>query len=103
LEKGTVSLITDQPITEAKIVETVYGSFCYCIVIGDDGWHEQQIHYREKSVLSGHSTVWSQSTNIEFVDTRRTLNPEEIQAIANEVKAKIRPNLNPPPELIERM
>ena len=103
LEKGTVSLITDNPISEAKIVETVYGSFCYSIVIGDDGWHEQQIHYREKSILSGHGTVWSQSTNIEFVDTRRTLNPEEIQVMEKEVKTKIRPNLNPPPELIERM
>jgi len=103
LEKGSVSLITDKPITEAKIMETVYGSFCYSIVIGDSGWHEQQIHYRERSILSGHETVWRQSTNIDFVDTRRTLNPEEIQALANEVKDKIQPNLNPPPELIERM
>jgi hypothetical protein len=103
LEKGTVSLITDKPITEAIIMETVYGSFCYSIVIGDSGWHEQQIHYRERRILSGHGTVWSQSAKIEFVDTGRTLNPEEIQAIGSEVKEKIKPNLNPPTELIERM
>jgi hypothetical protein len=103
LEKGTVSLITDKPITEAIIMETVYGSFCYSIVIGDSGWHEQQIHYRERRILSGHGTVWSQSTKIEFVDTGRTLNPEEIKAIDSEVKEKIKPNLNPPTELIERM
>ena len=103
LEKGTVSLITDKAITEAKIMETVYGSFCFSIVIGDGGWHEQQIHYRERSILSGHSRVWSQSTKIEFVDTQRTLNPEEIQAMEKEVKEKIQPNLNPPTELIERM
>jgi len=103
LEKGSISLITDGPITEAKIMETIYGSFCYSIVIGDEGWHEQQIHYRERGILSGHTTVWSRSTNIKFIDTQRTLKPEEIQAIGKEVKEKIQPNLNPPTELIERM
>jgi len=103
LEKGSISLITDGPITEAKIMETVYGSFCYSIVIGDEGWHEQQIHFRERGILSGHTTVWSRSTHIKFIDTQRTLKPEEIQAIGREVKEKIQPNLNPPTELIERM
>lgn len=103
LEKGSVSLITDGPITEAKIMETVYGSFCYSIVIGDEGWHEQQIHCRERSILSRHTTVRSKSTNIKFIDTQKTLKPEEIQAMAKEVKEKIQPNLNPPTELIERM
>ena len=103
LEKGSISIITDGPITEAKIMETIYGSFCYSIVIGDEGWHEQQIHCRERGILSGHTTVWSKSTNIKFIDTQRTLEPEEIQAIGKEVKEKIQPNLNPPTELIERM
>jgi hypothetical protein len=103
LKKGTVSLITDKPITEAKIMETVYGCFCYSIVIGDGGWHEQQIHYRETSILSGHEMVWSKSADIELVNTPRTLSPEEIHAIGHEVKEKIQPNLNPPTELIERM
>jgi hypothetical protein len=103
LEKGSISIITDGPITEAKIMETIYGSFCYSIVIGDEGWHEQQIHCRERGILSGHTTVWSKSTNIKFIDTQRTLKPEEIQAIGKEVKEKIQPNLNPPTELIERM
>ncbi len=103
LEKGSISLITDGPITEAKIMETIYGSFCYSIVIGDDGWHEQQIHCRERSVLSGHTTVRSKSTDIKFIDIQKTLKPEEIRAIGKEVKEKIQPNLNPPTELIERM
>ena len=103
LEKGSISIITDGPITEAKIMETIYGSFCYSIVIGDEGWHEQQIHCRERGILSSHTTVWSKSTNIKFIDTQRTLKPEEIQAIGKEVKEKIQPNLNPPTEFIERM
>ena len=103
LEKGSICLITDGPITEAKILETIYGSFSYSIVIGDEGWHEQQIHFKERGILSGHTTVWNKSTNIKFIDTQNTLKTEEIQAIGEEVKEKIQPNLNPPPELIERM
>jgi len=103
MEKGSVCLITDAPITEAKIMETVYGSFCYSIVIGDAGWHEQEIHYRERSILSGHTTVSSKAATIEFVDTGKTLSQIDISELSDEVKKKIRPHTDPPPELIERM
>ena len=103
LEKGSVCLITDGPITEAKIMETVYGSFCYSIVIGDEGWHKQQIHCRERCILSGHTTVRSKEADIEFVDTGRSLSQSDISELSNEVKEKIKPHTDPPPELIERM
>ena len=103
MEKGSVCLITDGPVTEAKIMETVYGSFCYSIVIGDEGWHEQEIHYRERGILSGHTTASSKSANIEFVDTGRSLSQDDISALSDEVKKKIKPHTDPPPELIERM
>jgi len=103
MEKGSVCLITDGPITEAKIMETVYGSFCYSIVIGDEGWHEQQIHCRERGILSGYTTVRSKAADIEFVDTGRSLSQIDIDGLRNEVKEKIKPHTNPPPELIERM
>jgi hypothetical protein len=103
LEKGSISLITDGPITEAKIMETVYGSFCYSIVIGDEGWHEQAIHCRERGILSGHTTVSSNAANIEFVDTDRPLTRLDISALRDEIKEKIKPHTDPPPELIERM
>jgi hypothetical protein len=103
LEKGSISLITDGPITEAKIMETVYGSFCYSIVIGDKGWHEQEIHCREGGILSGHTTVRSQAAKIEFVDTGRALSQSDISALSNEVEEKIKPHTDPPPEMIERM
>jgi hypothetical protein len=103
LEKGSISLITDGPITEAKIMETVYGSFCYSIVIGDKGWHEQEIHCREGGILSGHTTVRSQAAKIEFVDTGRALSQSVISALSNEVEEKIKPHTDPPPEMIERM
>jgi len=103
LGKGSISLITDGPITEAKIMETVYGSFCYSIVIGDAGWHEQEIHYRERGILSGHTTERSQAANIEFVDTGRSLSQSDISELSNKVEEKIKPRTDPPPELIERM
>jgi len=103
IEKGSVCLIADGRITEAKIMETIYGSFCYSIVIGDEGWHEQQIHCRERGILSGHTTVRSQAANIEFVDTGRSLSQSDISDLSNEVEEKIKPHTDPPPELIERM
>ena len=103
LEKGSVCLITDGPITEAKIMETLYGSFCYSIVIGDEGWHEQQIHCRERGILSGHTAASSKAATIEFVDTGRSLSQSDISALSDEVEDKIRPHTDPPPELIERM
>jgi hypothetical protein len=84
-------------------METVYGSFCYSIVIGDAGWHEQEIHCRERGILSGHSTASSMAAQIEFVDTGRSLSQSDISELSNEVKEKIKPHTDPPPELIERM
>jgi hypothetical protein len=103
LRKGSVSLITDGPITEAKVMETVYGSFCFSIVIGDRGWHEQEIYYREAGILSGRTTVTSKAANIEFVDTGRLLTSSDVSALREKVKERIQPNTNPPVETMERM
>ena len=103
LGKGSVTLITDGPITEARIMETVFGSFCYSIVIGDEGWHEQKIYFQEKGVLSGHTSVSSKEVDIVFADTGKALTQFDIQVLAEEVEEKIQPNTDPQPETIERM
>jgi hypothetical protein len=103
LTKGSVSIITDGVISEATIMETIYGGFCYSIVIDDEGWHEQEIHYKEQGVLSGHRRLSKRSTDIVFIDTGRILTGAEISLLSEEVEEKIQPNINPPPELIERM
>jgi hypothetical protein len=103
LGKGSVSIITDGVISEATIMETIYGGFCYSIVIDDEGWHEQEIHYKERGVLSGHRAVSKRSADIVFIDTGRSLTESEIGLLSDEVEEKIQPNLNPPPEIIERM
>ena len=103
LEKGSVTLITDGPITEASIMETVYGCFCYSIVIGDEGWHKQKTYFQERGVLSGHTSASNKEVDIVLVDTGRLLTQFDIQALADEVEEKIQPNTDPPPETIERM
>jgi hypothetical protein len=103
LRKGSVAVITNGPITEAKIMETVYGSFCFSIVIGDRGWHEQEIYYRETGILSGRTTVTTKAADIEFVDTGRLLTSIDVRALRDEVEEKIQPNTNPPVETMERM
>ena len=103
LEQGSVSLITDAAVSEAMLLETIHGGFSYSIVIGDEGWHEQEIHYTERGILSGHTTVSSREADIEFVDTGKTLTQIDINGLSDEVKENIQPNLNPPPEIIERM
>jgi hypothetical protein len=103
LAAGSVCLITDAPITTAMIMETLYGSFSYSIVIGDEGWHEQQIHYKENGVLSGRTALSNRETEIILVDTGKVLTWLDISALRDEVKEKIRPNTNPPVEMMERM
>jgi hypothetical protein len=103
LAAGSVCLITDVPITVATIMETIYGSFCYSIVIGDGDWHEQQIHYKENGVLSGHTALSNKETEIVLVDTGKVLTRLDISALTSEVEEKIQPNTNPPVEKMERM
>ena len=96
LEKGTVSLITDAPIAEARIMESIYGSFCYAIVIGDEGWHKQEIHYQRRGILSGQTSVSKKEARIVFVDTSRSLTQADIDALAAEVREKIQPMTSTP-------
>ena len=102
LEPGSVALITDAPVKEARIIETIYGGFCYAIVIGDGGWHKQLIHYRRRGILSGQTTEESRDTDIVLSGTARRLTEVEIQTLADEVRTRIRPGVAVPPERFER-
>ena len=103
LEQGSVSLITDAVVSEAILMETIYGGFSYSIVIGDEGWHEQEIHYKERGVISGHSHVSKKSADLVLIDNGRSLTQADIHVLSEEVEEKIQPNTNPPTEIIERM
>lgn len=91
LEQGTVCLITDAPVSKARIMETIYGGFCYSIVVGDDGWHRQEILYKTRSVLSGQTAVTRKTAEIRVVETDKVLGHEEIETLREEVREKIKP------------
>ena len=101
LEQGSVSLITDAVVSEAILMETIYGGFSYSIVIGDEGWHEQEIHYKERGVISSHSHLSKKSADLVLIDDGRSLTQADIDMLSEEVEEKIQPN--PPTEIIERM
>jgi hypothetical protein len=45
----------------------------------------------------------NKAAKIEFVDTGRSITQIDISTLRDEVKKKIKPHTDPPPELIERM
>jgi hypothetical protein len=91
LEKGSVSLITDVPVSAARIMETVYGGFCFAIVIGDSGWHRQEIHYKRRGILSGQTSISKKAAEIIELETSGPLSQAEIMALREEVRTKIQP------------
>jgi hypothetical protein len=91
LEKGSVSLITDVPVAAARIMETVYGGFCYAIVIGDSGWHRQEIHYKRRGILSGQTSINKKVAEVIEVETSEPFLEAEIADLREEVRTKIQP------------
>lgn len=91
LETGSVSLITDVPVAAARIMETVYGGFCYAIVIGDAGWHRQEIHYKHRGILSGQTSISKKAAEIIELQTSGPFPQEEVAALREEVRTKIQP------------
>ncbi len=99
LKKGSVSLITDAPVSEARIWETEFGGFCYAIVIGDDGWHDQEIHYKKRGILSGQTFVSKEAAPIRLIDDGRLLTRSDLEALKEEVKNRLSPVPYIPPKL----
>lgn len=102
LQKGSVNLITDRPVAEAMLLETVYGGFCYAMVIGDDGWRRQEIHHLHRGILSGYTAVAGQEAELVLVDTGKSLSAADLQVLSDEVQDKIQP-ITYKPEKLERV
>lgn len=102
LEQGSVTLITDAPVTEARVIETIYGGFCYAIVIGDEGWHRQEIHCKRRGILSGQTIEDRREAELVLVDTGRQLTGADIQRLEEEVRVRIQPGAAVPRERFER-
>jgi hypothetical protein len=99
LKTGSVTVITNRPVAAVRLMETVYGVFCYSIVIGDDGWHHQEIYYKQRGILSGQTAVSQTEADLVLVDTGRSLTPEDVAGLRAEVQAKIHPETYTSPKL----
>lgn len=99
---ASVTLLTDVPVGRVRLMETVYGGFCFAIVIGDAGWTEQEIHYKTRGVLTGETFISQRPANLTLVTTGRLLTASDLAALEQEVKDRIRP-ITHQPENIERM
>ena len=88
---ASVTLLTDVPVSQAKLLETVYGGFCFAIVIGDAGWTEQEIHYKTRGVLTGETIVSQQPADLTLVETGKLLTDSELEVLEQEVKDRVRP------------
>ena len=92
LERGSVTLITDVPVSEATLMETVYGGFCYAIVVGDSGWHRQEIHYKRRGILTGLTSVSRLESSIVLLEGGRSFEETDRELLRNEVREKIKPH-----------
>lgn len=99
LQQGSVTLITDVPVASARLWEMEYGGFCYAIVIGDDGWHEQEIHYKKRGILSGRSFFSYRAAPLRLVEDGRRLTPSDREALEAEVRSRLSPVPYTPPRL----
>lgn len=99
LAAGSVTVITDAPVHQATLLESVWGGFCYAVVIGDEGWHHQEIHYKERAVLTGETAVRKAEAEIILTDTGRLLTPSEREDLTAAVRDRIKPVRYIPPKL----
>lgn len=93
LERGSVTLITDVPVGSARLLETVYGSFSYSILIGDEGWHIQQIHYKTTGILSGQTHIEKKDAELIKVETGITFSEKDIDKLGRLIRERLNPTI----------
>uniref|UniRef100_A0A7C5AKY1 JAB domain-containing protein n=1 Tax=Desulfobacca acetoxidans TaxID=60893 RepID=A0A7C5AKY1_9BACT len=102
LTAGSVTLCTDVPVGRARLLETVYGGFCYAIVIGNEGWTRQEIHYKTRGVLTGETHITKKEADLIILESGRRLTSDEIHTLELEVRERLRP-VTYVPEKLERV
>ena len=88
---ASVTLFTDVPVGRAQLFETVYGGFCFAIVIGDEGWTRQEIHYKKRGILTGETLISHREADLMEVHTGKIITPSAREALELEVKERLRP------------
>jgi hypothetical protein len=87
----SVTLFTDVPVGRAQLLETVQGGFCFAIVIGDEGWSRQEIHYKTRGILTGETLVSRRETDLTVVPTGKLITASDQEALELEIKERLRP------------
>ena len=67
------------------------GGFSYAVVIGDSGWHEQEVFYNRTSILTGNQRVTKRESGLLVVETGTVLTTGDIESLEDEVREKIKP------------
>jgi hypothetical protein len=92
LAPASVTLLTDVPVGRARLLETVYGGFCFAIVIGDEGWTRQEIHYRTRGILTGETFISHRDLpGLTLVKTGKILTLSDQEALEEQVRERLRP------------
>jgi hypothetical protein len=92
LAPPSVTLITDVPVGRARLLETVHGGFCFAIVIGDEGWTRQEIHYKTRGILTGETLVSHREVaDLTLVKTGKILTPSVQEDLEEQVRERLRP------------
>lgn len=103
LKEGHVTVLSDVPVGRVRILETVYGSYCFAVVIGDAGWMQSQIVTKMRGILTGLTLYGSTEAPLEVQEPTRGLTALEKENLRQEVQRKIRPPGSHPPEHLERL
>lgn len=98
LKEGTTTIITDKPIGNAKILETIMGGFSYGMVIIDSGKTGQEIFYKYSSMLTQEEKIThrgdlngSGSAEIRTIPSK-PFGLEDLKCLQAEVKKNIKPD-----------
>ncbi len=103
LKDGTVTILTDVPVRRARILETVYGAFCFAVLIGDAGWMLHHIVTKTRGILTGTTVYDRLEAPLVLVEPNCTLTEAEREKLRQEVQRKVRPPGADPPEHLERL
>jgi proteasome lid subunit RPN8/RPN11 len=89
---ASVTLLTDVPVGRAQLLETVYGGFCFAVVIGDEGWTRQEIHYKTRGILTGETLISHREVaDLTVVKSGKLLTPSDQEALEELVRERLRP------------
>lgn len=89
--RGSVWVLTDRPVSEARILETVYGCFCYALLVGDGGWLQQEIYYKTRGILTGSGGITRKEAEMLEVESGRAFTQGDRELLAKEIKKRIVP------------